>query len=78
MRKEIFRTTKIPRNKFLDEEKSQGRDNEVTINVTYYPVFKHVKSQLKKLHITLACDEDHKNLFLDEPVIDFKNNKNLK
>ena len=36
------------------------------------------ENQLKELHITLACDEDHQKVFPEEPVIGFKNNKNLK
>ena len=67
VRKEILRVRKIPRNKLLDEEKSQGKYNELTFNITHYSVFKHLKSQLKELHVNLAYDEDH-----------FKNNKNLK
>ena len=41
-------------------------------------MFRHLKSQLKKLHVSLACDEDHKNVFPNEPIIGFKNNKSLK
>ena len=47
-------------------------------NVTYYPVFRHLKSQLKELHVILACDEDHEKVFPEVPVTGFKNNKNLK
>ena len=33
---------------------------------------------MKELHVILACDEDHKKVFPEEPIIGFKNNKNLK
>ena len=33
---------------------------------------------MKELHVILACDEDHKNVFPEVPIIGFKNNKNLK
>ena len=41
-------------------------------------MFRHPKSQLKELHVILACDEAHKKVFLEVPIIGFKNNKNLK
>ena len=44
VRKEILRARKIPRNELLDKEKSQGNDNKLTFNVTYYTGFRHLKS----------------------------------
>ena len=29
----------------------------------FQEMFRHMKSQLKKLHLILACDEDHKKVF---------------
>ena len=78
VQQEILRVRKIPRNELLDKKKSQGNDSKLTFNVTYYPVFRHLKSQLKELHVILVCDENHKKLFLEVPIIGFKNNKNLK
>ena len=78
VRKEILRARKISRNELLDKEKSQGNVSKLTFNVTYYPVFRHLKSQLKELHVILVCDEDHKKVFPEVPIIGFKNNKNLK
>ena len=59
-------------------ENSQRNDSKPTFNVTYYPVFRHLKSQLKELNVILACDEDHKNVFPGVTIIGFKNNNNLK
>ena len=78
VRKEIIRARKISRNELLDKEKSQGSVSKLKFNVTYYPVLRNVKSQLKELHVILACDEDHKKVFPEVLIIDFKNNKNLK
>ena len=50
----------------------------LTFNVTFYPMFKHLKSQLKESHVILAYDEDHKKVFPEVPIIGFKNNHNLK
>ena len=38
----------------------------------------NLKSQLKKLHVILACDEDHEKVFPDPPIIDSDNNRNSK
>ena len=76
VRKEILRR-KISRNDLLDKEKSLGNYSKLTFNTTYYPMFRHLKSQLKELHLILACDEDYKKVFPEVPIIGFKNNKNL-
>ena len=41
-------------------------------------MFRHLKSQLKELHIILACDEVRKNVFPVVPIIGFKYDKNLR
>ena len=75
--KEILWARKIPRNELLDKEKSQWYASKLTFYVTYYPVFRHLKAQLKELLVILACDEDHKKVFREVPVTGFKNSKNL-
>ena len=44
VRKEILRTRKISRNELLGKEKNQGNVSKLTFNITYYPVFRHLKS----------------------------------
>ena len=56
----------------LDKEKSQENDSKLIFNVRYYPVFRHLKSQLKELLVILECDEDHKKVFPEVPIIGFK------
>ena len=75
--KEILWAKKIPRNQLLYKEKSQGNDSKLTFNVTYYPLFRYLKPQLKELLVILACDEDHKKVFPEVSIISFKNSKNL-
>ena len=41
-------------------------------------MFQNVTKILKELHVILASDDGHKKVFADVPMIDFKNNKNLK
>ena len=48
-------------------------DDRVTFNITYYPVFKNIRIVLEELHILLAPDEQHRNVFTDIPRIGFKN-----
>ena len=69
---------KIPINVLLDKEKNQGKDSKLTFNVTYHAVFRHLKNQLKELHVILACHEDHQKVFTNVPIIGLKNYKNLK
>ena len=76
--KEILWVRKIPRNELLDKEKGQENDSKLAFNVTYYPMFRHLESQLKELLVILACDEDHKKVFPEVPIIAFKNSKNVK
>ena len=45
--------------------------------ITSWPVFRHLKSQLKELHVIQACDDEHKKVFPEAPIIGFKNSKNL-
>ena len=71
VRKEILWARKIPRNGLLDKEKSQGNGSKLTFNVTYHPVFRHLKPQLKELLVILACDEDHKKVFPEVLIIGF-------
>ena len=63
-------TRKIPRIEFLEKEKSQGNDSKLTFNVTYYPVFRHLKSQLKELHVILAYMKIIKKYFLKYQLSD--------
>ena len=51
-------------NELLDKEKSQGNDSKLIFNVMYYPVFRHLKSQLKELLVILECDA-HKKVSQD-------------
>ena len=76
--RKYFWQKKFQRNELLDKKKSQGNDSKLTFNFTYYPMFTHLKNQLKELHIILACDEAHKKVFPKVPNFGFKNNKNLK
>ena len=81
LRKEILLARKIPRNKSLDKEKNQRNDSKLAFNVTYYLVFRHLKSQVKELHVILACNEDLfflRRTYFKVSIKNLKNSKNLK
>ena len=73
--KRVYHT--IPRDALLEKVNNQEKQNKITFNITYHPVFRDVRKILEELHVTLASDDEHKKVFPDVPMIGFKNNKNL-
>ena len=78
IRKEILRAGAITRDALLGKVINQKKQNKITFNITYHPVFRNVRKILEELHVILASDDGHKKVFPDVPMIGFKNNKNLK
>ena len=78
VRKEILQARAVPRDALLDKVNNQEKQNKITFNITYHPVFRKVKKILEELHVILASDDRHKKVFPDVPTIGFKINKNLK
>ena len=60
---EILWARAIPRETLLYKEKEQEIKDEITLNITYYPAFQNIKNILKKRHVTLSSDEEHKKVF---------------
>ena len=78
VRKEILRARAIPRDALLEKVNNQEKQNKITFNITYHPVFRNVWKMLEELNVILASDDGHKKVFSDIPMIGFKNNKSLK
>ena len=78
LRKEILRARAIPRDALLEKVNNQEKQNKITFNIPYHPVFRDVRKTLEELHVILASNDGHKKLFLDVPIIGFKINENLK
>ena len=78
VRKEILRARAIPRDAVLEKVNNQEKQNKITFNITYHPVFRDVRKILEELHVIPASEDEHKKVFPDVPMIGFKNNKNLK
>ena len=62
----------------MNRERTLQEKTQVTFNLTYYPVFKEVRKILKELHLLLTPDQVHKKVFLEVPIIGFKNANSLK
>ena len=77
-RKKKIRATAMPRDALSGKINNQEKKNKITFNITYYQVFWDVRKILEELHVIVASDDEHKKVFLDIPLIGFKNNKNLK
>ena len=79
VRKEILRARAIPRDALLEKvNKHKKKQNKITFNITYHPVFRDVRKILEKLHMILASDDGQYNVFPEVLMIGFKINKNLK
>ena len=78
VRKEILRARVIPRDALLEKVNNQEKQNKITFNITYHPVFRNVRKILEELHVILASDDGHKKVFPDVPMTGFKISKNLK
>ena len=78
VRKETLRARAIPRDALLEKVSNQEKQNKITLNLTYHPVFRDIRNILEKLHVILASDDGHKKAFPDVPMIGFKISKILK
>ena len=54
--KEILQARVIPRDALLEKVNNQEKQNKVTFNITYHPVFRNVRKILEELHVILASD----------------------
>ena len=52
------------RNDLLEKEKQQMSEKKLTFNITYYQVFRNVRSIMEDLYILLAPNKEHKRYFL--------------
>ena len=78
VREEILRARAILRDALSEKVNIQDKQNKITSNITYRPVFLDARKILEELHVVLASDNGHKKVFPDVPLVGFKNNKNLK
>ena len=72
IRKLILGTRAIPKSVLLEKANNQEKQNKITFNITYHPVFLNVREILEEVHVILASDNGHKKVFLDVPMIVLK------
>ena len=78
VRNQVLRARKFSRETLLEKENLGTQEQKLTFNITYYPAFRNIGNILKKTHILLAPDKDHKNVFPDVPIIGFRNGRSIK
>ena len=64
VRKEILRTRAVPRNALLEKVNNQKKQNKITFNITYDPVFRDNRNILEELYIFLHLMIGIKMFFL--------------
>ena len=64
VRKEILRVRAIPRDALLEKVNDQEKQNKITFNITYHPVFRNIRKILEELHVILASDDEYFLTFL--------------
>ena len=64
VRKEILRARAVPRNALLEKVNNQEKQNKITFNITYDPVFRDNRNILEGLHVFLHLMIGIKTYFL--------------
>ena len=78
IRKQILGARELSRKDLLEREKAETSKPKLTFSITHYPVFPNIRNILQELHLLLASDKEHKKVFLNVPVVGFRNGKNFK
>jgi len=45
------------------------------LNMTYHPAFQSVGKILRKIHVLLACNKEHQEVFSKAPIVGFRKGK---
>ena len=78
VRTQILKARGESRDSLLERENTRTSESKLTFNITYYPAFQNVRSMLEELRILLAPDKEHNKVFLEVPIVGFRNGKSLK
>ena len=79
IRKEILtRAGEHSSKDLLERDKRETSEKKLTFNITYYPVFQNIIDILEEFHFVLVTDKEHEKVFLNVPVVGFRNGKSLK
>ena len=78
VRSKVLKARGLKRSDLLSREKIEKSDYKLTLNITYHPSYQNLRSVLKKLHVILNVDKDHRDVFPDIPILGFRKGKSLK
>ena len=77
VRQKVLEARKFSRNELLDKVKVE-KGFRLTLNITYHPAFSKLKHILNSIHVLLAPNTEHQNVFPEVPLVGFKKGKSLK
>ena len=77
VRQKVLEARKVSRNELLDKVKVE-KAFRLTLNITYHPAFSKLKHILNSIHVLLAPNTEHQNVFPEVPLVGFKKGKSLK
>ena len=76
VRSKVLAARKHKRMVLLQREKGE-KSFKLTFNIVFHPAFQDLGKLLRKLHVILACDKEHHNVFKDIPIVGFRKGKSL-
>ena len=65
VRKEMLQARAILRDALLEKVNNQEKQNKITFNLTYHPVFRDLRKILEEFRVILASDDGYKKVFFD-------------
>ena len=78
MRGQILKDRKFSRSEVLNKRKRVENNSRFVFNITYHPVLSKLKNVLSEIHLLLAPDREHVNVFENIPIVGFRRAKSLK
>ena len=78
VRTQILKARGESRDSFLERGNTRTSESRLTFNITSYPAFQNVRCILQELQILLAPEKEHKKVFTEVPIVEFRNGKSIK
>ena len=76
-RMQILKARGASKDSLLEQGKTRTSESNLSLNITYYPVFQNVRSILEELQILLAPDKEYQKVFPQVLIVGFINGKSL-
>jgi len=78
VRRKVLDARGQKREELLDRNKFEKQGDRMILNITYHPAFQSVGKILRKIHVLLACNKEHQEVFSKAPIVGFRKGKSLK